>query len=65
MGVRLLGQARLGRSYAGDLRRLVTVGGPNGGYDYPYAHGWAHDFSIWSECGGKVNAPSLQLCMTC
>ncbi|MFI2735628.1 esterase/lipase family protein [Streptomyces sp. NPDC018711] len=54
-----------GRAYAGDVRRLITLGGPNGGYDYPYAHGWAHDFSIWPECGGKVNAPSPHSHMTC
>lgn len=54
-----------GRSYAGDVRRLITLGGPNGGYDYPYAHGWAHDVSIWPECGGTVNAPSPHLDMTC
>ncbi|WP_076971689.1 esterase/lipase family protein [Streptomyces sparsogenes] len=54
-----------GRAYAGDVRRLITLGGPNGGYDYPYAHGWAHDFSVWPECGGKVNAPSPHSHMTC
>ncbi|WP_436496287.1 esterase/lipase family protein [Actinokineospora sp. HUAS TT18] len=54
-----------GRDYAGDVRRLVTLGGPNGGYDYPFAHGWAHDFSIWPECGGKINAPSPHTRMTC
>ncbi|MGQ0839711.1 esterase/lipase family protein [Actinokineospora sp.] len=54
-----------GRSYAGDVRKLMTLGGPNGGYDYPFAHGWAHDFSIWPECGGKINAPSPHTRMTC
>jgi len=54
-----------GRTYAGDVRKLVTLGGPNGGYDYPFAHGWAHDFSIWPECGGAVNAPSPHTRMTC
>ncbi|GAA1258318.1 hypothetical protein GCM10009665_55680 [Kitasatospora nipponensis] len=54
-----------GRGYAGDVRKLITLGGPNGGYDYPFAHGWAHDFSIWSECGGSVNAPAPNLHMTC
>lgn len=54
-----------GRSYAGDVRRLVLLGGPNGGYDYPFAHGWAHDFSIWPECGGAINAPSPHTRMTC
>jgi hypothetical protein len=54
-----------GRAYAGDVRRLLLLGGPNGGYDYPFAHGWAHDFSIWPECGGTVNAPSPHTHMTC
>jgi hypothetical protein len=54
-----------GRSYAGDVRKLMTLGGPNGGYDYPFAHGWSHDYSIWPECGGKVNAPSPHTKMTC
>jgi hypothetical protein len=54
-----------GRPYAGDVRKLITLGGPNGGYDYPFAHGWAHDFSIWPECGGQINAPSPHLHMTC
>jgi hypothetical protein len=54
-----------GRAYAGDVRRLLLLGGPNGGYDYPFAHGWAHDFSIWPECGGTVNAPSPHTRMTC
>lgn len=54
-----------GRGYAGDVRRLVTLGGPHGGYDYPFAHGWAHDFSVWPECGGAVNAPSPHTRMTC
>ncbi len=54
-----------GRSYAGDVRRLITLGGPNGGYDYPFAHGWAHDLSIWPECGGSVNSPAPHDHMTC
>jgi hypothetical protein len=54
-----------GRPYAGDVRKLILVGGPNGGYDYPFAHGWAHDFSIWPECGGTVNAPAPHTRMTC
>jgi len=54
-----------GRGYAQDVRKLVSLGGPNGGYDYPYAHGWAHDFSIYTECGGTVNAPSPHSLMTC
>jgi hypothetical protein len=54
-----------GRSYAGDVRKLMTLGGPNGGYDYPFAHGWSHDVSIWPECSGTINAPSPHTRMTC
>jgi hypothetical protein len=54
-----------GRPYAGDVRKLITLGGPNAGYDYPFAHGWAHNFSIHTECGGSVNAPSPHSAMHC
>lgn len=54
-----------GRAYAGDVRKLITLGGPNGGYDYPFAHGYAHDLSIWPECGVNINAPSPHTRMTC
>ncbi|MFD0350052.1 esterase/lipase family protein [Kitasatospora aburaviensis] len=46
-----------GRAYAGDVRRLVTLGGPNGGLDYVYAHGWAFSLATWPACGGTANAP--------
>lgn len=54
-----------GRAYAGDVRRLVTLGGPNGGLDYVYAHGWDFDLVTWPACGGTANAPSPHLFMTC
>ncbi|BCJ28567.1 esterase/lipase family protein [Actinocatenispora sera] len=54
-----------GRPYAGDVRKLITLGGPNAGYDYPFAHGWAHDLSIWPECGGSINSPAPHTYMTC
>ncbi|NEE02997.1 esterase/lipase family protein [Phytoactinopolyspora halotolerans] len=54
-----------GSDYAGDVGKLILLGGPNGGYDYPYAHGWAHNVSIWPECGGSINAPSPHTRMTC
>lgn len=54
-----------GRAYAGDVRRLVTLGGPNGGLDYVYAHGWAFSLATWPACGGTANAPSPHLWMTC
>lgn len=54
-----------GRAYAGDVRRLITLGGPNGGLDYVYAHGWSFDLASWPACGGTANAPSPHLYMTC
>ncbi|MGE5673976.1 MAG: esterase/lipase family protein [Mycobacterium leprae] len=54
-----------GTAYASDVRKLLLLGGPNGGYDYPFRHGWQHDFSIYSECGGSVNAPSPHTAMVC
>jgi hypothetical protein len=54
-----------GTSYAGKIRRLVLLGNPNEGYDYPFRHGWSHDFSIFPECGGTVNAPAPHTRMVC
>ena len=54
-----------GQVYQNDVRRMVLIGGPNKGYDYPFAHGYAHDLSIWPECGGHVNAPAPHIDMTC
>ncbi|KQV04794.1 lipase [Kitasatospora sp. Root187] len=54
-----------GRAYAGDVRRLVTLGGPHGGLDYVYAHGWSFSLATWPACGGTANAPSPHLYMTC
>ena len=54
-----------GTPYAGDIRRLLLLGNPNQGYDYPFRHGWSHDFSIFPECGGTVNAPAPHTRMVC
>jgi hypothetical protein len=54
-----------GVSYGGDVRKLILIGNPNNGYDYPFRHGWSHDFSIYTECGASVNAPSPHTAMTC
>ena len=54
-----------GRGYGSDVRRLISLGGPNGGYDYPFAHGWAHDVTIYPECGGVINAPSPHSAFRC
>lgn len=54
-----------GTAYADDIRKLILIGNPNKGFDYIFRHGWSHDFSIFSECGGTVNAPSPHSQMTC
>ena len=33
--------------------------------DYPFRHGWSHDFSIFPECGGTVNAPAPHTSLVC
>lgn len=54
-----------GTAYAGNIGKLILLGAPNGGYDYPFRHGWSHNFSIFPECGGAVNAPSPHTRMVC
>jgi hypothetical protein len=54
-----------GTAYAGDIRKLVLLGGPNKGFDWGYRHGWSHDVAIFPECGGSLNAPSPHTQMVC
>ena len=54
-----------GTPYAGDIRKLVLIGNPNEGFDYIFRHGWSHNFFIFPECGGQVNAPAPHTSMTC
>lgn len=54
-----------GVSYGNNVRKLILIGNPNSGYDYPFRHGWSHDFSIFPECGGSVNAPAPHRAMVC
>ncbi|MEV0166656.1 hypothetical protein B0I32_131101 [Nonomuraea fuscirosea] len=54
-----------GTAYAGDVRKLILVGGPNKGFDWGYRHGWTHDFAIFPECGGSLNAPAPHSQMVC
>jgi hypothetical protein len=54
-----------GSEYAGDVRKLILVGGPNKGFDWGYRHGWSHDFAIYPDCGGKLNAPAPHTSMVC
>jgi hypothetical protein len=52
-------------AYAGDVRKLILLGNPNKGFDWGYRHGWTHDFAIFPECGGSLNAPAPHTDMVC
>lgn len=54
-----------GRSYQQDVRKLILLGGPNGGLDYTFAHGAEGDPLIYPECGGTLNGPSPHTDYTC
>lgn len=54
-----------GRSYQQDVRKLILLGGPNGGLDYAFAHGTEGDALVWPECGGTLNGPTAHTDYTC
>jgi hypothetical protein len=54
-----------GTAYAGDVRKLVLIGGPNKGFDWGYRHGFNNDVLIWPECGGSLNAPAPHTDLVC
>lgn len=54
-----------GSAYGGDVRKLILVGGPNKGFDWGYRHGWNHNFAIYPDCGGTLNAPAPHTAMVC
>jgi hypothetical protein len=54
-----------GTPYQNDVRKLILLGGPNGGFDYIFRYGWNHNFGIAAPCGGKTNAPMPHTSMTC
>lgn len=45
-------------AYDNDIRKLILVGNTNKGFDYVFRHGWYHNFSIFPESMGSVNAPA-------
>jgi pimeloyl-ACP methyl ester carboxylesterase len=47
------------------VRKLILIGNPNAGYDYPFRHGYYIALSIYSECGVGLNEPSPNDGMTC
>jgi hypothetical protein len=54
-----------GRAYQNDVRKLLLLGGPNGGMDYVFAHGTQGETLIWPECGGSLNGPSPHIQYMC
>ncbi|WP_317932347.1 lipase [Halioxenophilus sp. WMMB6] len=54
-----------GTPYQNDVRRLILIGGPNGGFDSSFRHGTTSSVSVYSECGGVINGPTAHDYMTC
>jgi hypothetical protein len=47
------------------VRKLILLGGPNKGFDWGFRHGWSHDFAIFPQCGGSLDAPAPHTAMVC
>lgn len=54
-----------GTPYAGDVRRLILVGGLNGGWDWPFRHGIYPSLWISPECGGTLLGGSAHTNLVC
>lgn len=60
----------VGATYAGDVRKLILIGGPNHGFDYLFRYGINHNTLIFPECAeplmvDPVNAPAPHLSTMC
>ena len=55
----------LNTQYQNDVRKLILLGGPNGGFDYIFRYGINHNLAIAAPCGGTTNAPMPHTSMTC
>jgi pimeloyl-ACP methyl ester carboxylesterase len=51
--------------YAGDVRKLVLIGGPNKGWDYTFRHGTYPAIASYSECGGSVIGGTAAIWQNC
>ncbi|HZS15801.1 MAG TPA: lipase [Candidatus Dormibacteraeota bacterium] len=54
-----------GRAYQNDVRKLIMLGGPQGGLDYVFAHGAPGNILIYPECGGSQDGPSAHIQYEC
>ncbi|MCA1838701.1 MAG: alpha/beta hydrolase, partial [Actinobacteria bacterium] len=48
-------KASWGTAYANNIRKLVLMGTPNNGFDYPFRHGILPAVGVYSECGVGAN----------
>lgn len=46
-----------GTSYAGDVRKMVLVGGMGGGWDWGFRHGRESSYLVYPECSGGAFQP--------
>ncbi|MFN3929216.1 MAG: esterase/lipase family protein, partial [Thermoflexus sp.] len=54
-----------GTPYRGDVRRLILIAGPNGGWDFVFRHGTYPSAGIYPECGGKRLGGAAHTVLNC
>ncbi len=54
-----------GTPYAGNIRRLVLLGGPNKGLDYTFRHGILPSIGAYPLCGVNANGPAAHSTLLC
>lgn len=54
-----------GSPYAGDVHKLILIGGPNNGWDYTFRHGTWPAIATYSECGGSLIGGTAALWQNC
>lgn len=54
-----------GTPYRGDVRRLILITGPNGGWDWVFRHGTYPSAWIYPECGGQWLGGSAHTILNC
>jgi hypothetical protein len=54
-----------GTPYAGSIRKLILLGGPNKGMDYTFRHGILPSVGGYPECGVSANGPAAHTTLMC
>ena len=54
-----------GTAYAGNIRRLVLIGGPNKGIDFTFRHGILPSVGAYPLCGVSANGPAAHSSLLC